>query len=336
MFLFFSIFTSSLIGIAISFFLMHVRNTGKGRKHTTCPPYYDCHLVVASKYANFLGVPIEFLGILYYSLILCAYIAIALFPFIHHSSIVFLLLVITTIAFCFSLYLTLIQLVSLRKICAWCIASGLLCTIIFISALGLTGGGLIPLLIQFKSIITIVHLLGFALGVGGATVTDMFFFRFLRDYHISKWEANIMHMVSQLIWIGLAILVISGLGLYLQDAEVLNMSSKFITKVIIVGVILLNGILLNLYISPKMIMINFGKKHKHHPGELHQLRRAAFASGAVSLVSWYSAFILGSLRSIPLQVSQALFIYLILLVGAVGGSQLVERFFDAKARLKQE
>jgi len=333
MYLFLAIFVSSIIGIGISFFLSHVRNTAKGRKHTTCPPYYDCHLVVASKYADFFGLPVEILGIMYYALMLFAYIAIAVFPVIHLPIVTFALLVITTIAFCFSLYLTLIQLVSLKKICVWCIASALLCTVIFTSALALAGSNLVPLLAEYKTLMTIAHLLGFALGLGGATVTDMFFFKFLRDYHISKWEANIMHSVSQLIWVGLAILLISGIGLYLPEIARFNASSKFITKVIIVGIIFINGVVLNLYISPKMMMINFRKKHKHHPGELLRLRRAAFASGAISLVSWYSAFILGALRSIPLEIPQALFIYAILVTGAVGISQLVERYFDAKAKL---
>lgn len=329
------ILVSALLGIGISLFLTHVRHTVKGRKHTTCPPYYDCHLVVASKYANFLGMPVEFLGILYYAVILFGYAGVSAFPSLNQPWVAVIFLVLTTVAFCFSIYLTLIQLVSLRKICAWCIASALLCTIIFTSVLALTGSGLVPLLAEFKPVMTIFHLLGFALGVGGATVTDMFFFRFLRDYHISKWEANVMHSVSHLIWIGLVILIISGIGLYLPNAEALNMSSKFISKVIIVAIILLNGIALNLYISPKMIMINFGKKHKHHPGELHRLRRAAFASGAISLISWYTAFILGALRSIPITVSQMLFIYGILIIGGVGGSQLLERIFDARARLKK-
>lgn len=218
--------------------------------------------------------------------------------------------------------------------CTWCFLLIICCAVIAMGSLSVANTSIVTLLADYKFFVVALHLLGFALGVGGATITDTFFFKFLKDYHISKWEAKILHQVSQVIWVGLGILILSGIGLYLPNMEALNMSTKFISKVIIVAIILLNGILLNMYISPKMINISFRKKHKHHPGELLRLRRAAFASGAVSIVSWYSAFLLGMLKSVPLSVAQILFIYFCCLVLAVLVSQGVERYFEMRARVK--
>jgi len=64
-----SIFSATFLGIVVSVFLRHVRETADKRRHTSCPPYYDCHLVVSSKYANFIGIPVELLGVAYYGLI---------------------------------------------------------------------------------------------------------------------------------------------------------------------------------------------------------------------------------------------------------------------------
>ena len=79
--------------------------------------------------------------------------------------------------------------------------------------------------------------------------------------------------------------------------------------------------------------ISFGEKHEHRPGELHYERKIAFALGGVSMVSWYSAFILGMLRKAPFDFSSLLLIYFLLLVGAIIGSQFMERFFIKRANL---
>ena len=99
---------------------------------------------------------------------------------------------------------------------------------------------------------------------------------------------------------------------------------------IVVGVIILNGAFLNLLISPRLVHISFGKRHPHEPGELHHLRKLAFALGAVSIVSWYSAFILGALRRLSFSFIELLSAYLVIVALAVIGSQITERRFAKK------
>ena len=64
---------------------------------------------------------------------------------------------------------------------------------------------------------------------------------------------------------------------------------------------------------------------------MHHIRKIAFALGAISIVSWYSAFILGMLRTLPIEFSSLLLIYLFILGGAIIGSQFMERFFVKQA-----
>jgi len=178
-----------------------------------------------------------------------------------------------------------------------------------------------------------LHLIAAAIGLGGATITDVFFFKFLKDFKISESESEILRTLSQVIWFTLALIVLTGIGLYLPASERLLISSKFLVKMIVVGVIIINGAFLNLLISPKLVHISFGESHHHESGELHRLRKLAFALGAISSVSWYSAFILGSLRRLSFSFQELLGIYLILVVIAVIGSQVIERRLVKRAVL---
>ena len=65
-----------------------------------------------------------------------------------------------------------------------------------------------------------------------------------------------------------------------------------------------------------------------NPGPVNvseRVRKAAYALGSVSGVSWLSAFILGTMRASPLPFSQLLGIYVLALGGAILVSQLLER-----------
>ena len=170
------------------------------------------------------------------------------------------------------------------------------------------------------------------MGVGGATITDVFFFKFLKDYRISHFEAGVMRILTQIIWASIVLLVFSGLALYLPRMDYFNESTKFLAKMAVFAVIVFNGIFLHFYISPYLVRISFHKKHKHQIGEVRHFRRIAFASGAVSLVSWYFALVMGALRSVSLSVGALLSLYILLVLGAVLGSQLLEWYFSRSAK----
>ena len=173
----------------------------------------------------------------------------------------------------------------------------------------------------------LAHVISTALGLGGATGTDVLFFKFLKDFKLTKEEAQTLNTMSQIIWAVLGIAVISGLALYLPQSARLNQSPNFLVKIISFAVILLNGTALNLLIAPKMEQIFSGTAALTIP---RYWRRLAFAGGAVSIVSWYTTFILGSFRTLRASFQTILGVYVLLLAGAVVMSQIMEISFRRK------
>ncbi len=323
----------SLIGFSIAAYIFRRK---RAEEHLICPLNGDCDSVVRSEYAFFFTIPVEVWGMLYYAALAFAYSVLVYFPALASPFVIFVLLGVTITAFLFSLYLTFIQAFALHEWCTWCLFSAGLCTLILLFAfLGLPFG-LSPLLAENHDFIFALHLLAVALGIGGATIADVFFFKFLKDFRISKTEAAVLHTLSQVIWFALGFIVLTGVGLYIPAAVILNMSPKFLGKMVIVGVLIANGAFLNLLVSPKLVRISFGGKHEHKPNELRRLRKLAFALGAISITSWYSAFMLALWRDVPFLFAEILLGYGLVLCVAVAMSQFFEHRFAMVADDWQE
>jgi uncharacterized membrane protein YbjE (DUF340 family) len=174
---------------------------------------------------------------------------------------------------------------------------------------------------NYKILFTIIHLFGFAIGLGGATIADTLFFRFLKDLKITKKEKDTLSIVSGMIFAGLFVLYLSGTALVLSDPEDYLNSSKFLTKLFIVIVITINGVILHKVISPKLMHIHW---HVGQEANQRHYKKLAFACGAISVVSWYTAFILGAIHSIPINTELAILIYLAVIILSVLFSQLLE------------
>lgn len=307
-------------GVSISAYIYLKK---RSHKKLVCPVGAECDSVIHSEYSRFFGIPVETLGLFYYSVVIVFYF-FTLFKQFPPLSVSFIMVTITFAAFLFSVYLTIIQAFILKNWCSWCIFSAVISTAILILTLYLLPEGITSMLAKTKNIIVIVHLVGAALGLATATIADIFFFRFLKDLRISKFEASILKNLSEIIWVALGILIISGVALYIPHADELNASPKFWTKMIIVLVIIINGVLLNLVVSPKLIKISFGGDHSHKD-DPHNLQKLAFALGAISITSWYSAFILGALPKLPIPFFYLITAYLGLLAIAIYVSQIMER-----------
>lgn len=297
-----------------------------------CPLNGECDVVTTSKYSKFLGVRVELLGLIYYLFIALVYTLHNLIPWLLSETVIFLITGITIGAFVFSVYLIFIQAFILKKWCTWCIFSAGFSTFIFLTAVFGAQIDLKGLLSEHRTLIIVLHALAGAVGVGTATITDILFFKFLKDYKISESEHDLMNTLSNVIWFALGLIVVTGIGLYLPESERLLNSSKFITKVTAVFVLIVNGVLLNLVVSPKLMQITFGEEHQHIKGELHFLRKLSFALGAISISSWYLVFILGSLKKIPVTPRMGIILYFTLLLVAVFGSQLFDRYMVEKRK----
>ena len=110
-----------------------------------CPIGHSCDPVVHSDYSRFMGIPVELLGIIYYTIIVAAYAVMLAAPTPHGGLLGGLLLGLSGIALLFSLYLTAVQAFILKEWCTWCLISAALCAFIFAIGLKLSGAYLSPL-----------------------------------------------------------------------------------------------------------------------------------------------------------------------------------------------
>lgn len=321
---------SGFAGFILAFYIWNQKRLKKGKM--VCPLRGNCQAVVTSSYAKFLGVPVEVLGMAYYALIALGYGILASIP-VDPPLLTYSLLVVTAAALLFSLYLTFIQVFTLRQICTWCFGSAGLSIFIFILAYASSIGEVTGFLGAHQDKIVILHVLFMALGLGAATVADYFFFRFIKDYRISSFESDVLSHLSEFVWFALAGVVLTGLGLFLPESSELLQSPKFLAKMTIVGILIVNGAFLNLVVAPHLVRMSFDRKKEHHhrPGELRRHRRLAFALGPLSAVSWYSAFLLGSARSLPFSYLEIIGAYAIVVLGGVVFGQLIERYLVKKA-----
>ncbi len=182
--------------------------------------------------------------------------------------------------------------------------------------------------IDVKTLLVIAHVFGVVVGGGAALVGDGVFLASARDGRLSKTELKFIRLTSAMVWTGLLLITITGLGIFALDVEKYSASAKFLAKMTIVGVLIANGILFHLSHIPRML---------RHTGEFFtssdefmRKRSIMLASGAVSGSSWISAFILGSLHKVPYSYGVIMASYLVivavaLVVSFASGSRLIPK-----------
>lgn len=168
--------------------------------------------------------------------------------------------------------------------------------------------------IDHKTLYIILHIFGAVLGAGGAFMSDAMFFSSMRDRIITHTELRFLKLGSIMVWAGLGVLLVSGLLLFSLNPAGYLASSKFLVKMTIVLIIVLNGVLFHYAHIPRI-----SRHINHHlPSSDEFVRRSIFLviSGAISLVSWSATLVLGVLRSIPYSYTQGMLLYLIIVAAA--------------------
>lgn len=177
--------------------------------------------------------------------------------------------------------------------------------------------------LDVHSLLTIVHLVGVVIGAGGAFASDLMFFSAIKDMKIGSTDLRYLKLGSRMVWAGIIILIISGSLLFLGDLDRYLNSSKFLAKMVIVAVIIANGYVLH------AVHLAFFTRHVGKPlrtsDDFLSLSPYMVMSGAISMVSWMSALILGSLRRVPYSFASIVTAYLLVLAVAVVASLLLRR-----------
>ena len=176
-----------------------------------------------------------------------------------------------------------------------------------------------------KIIFTILHLFGVAIGAGGAFFSDWIFLHAIKDRRLSKDEHDILRAAGVAIWAGIILLYISGIGLVLQDPAYYLSSEKFLMKAGIVGIITINGIVLHDRHLP--VIASFIDHPRLEQKDIRQHAPRVLLGGAISVVSWSFAIVLGALRSLPVSLPLMLTLYICSIgIGWCVGMVLTHRF----------
>ncbi len=173
---------------------------------------------------------------------------------------------------------------------------------------------------EYKVIFTILHVISVVVSMGAALMSDMLFSFYAHNKKLSHTETRTLTLLSRVVWLGLIGVVLSGVALFLSDVAKYMISVKFLVKMSIMIVLLLNGYVLHKYISKFMVKQGFLSAHGYQ-GK----RRLAFVCGAISVTSWFSVLTLGVIESVPITYNLLMLLYVLVVLIAISVALIVER-----------
>ncbi len=125
------VIAASVVGFVAAYYI--ARQKARGEK-LVCPLDANCEAVVHSDYSRLLGIPLEYLGLIYYGLTFLAHVLFLFFPVWSEGVYPSILKLVSGGAFLFSLYLIWVQFAKLKNWCFWCMVSSAATLVIFVSS----------------------------------------------------------------------------------------------------------------------------------------------------------------------------------------------------------
>src|SRR5207248_1814602 len=159
-------------------------------------------------------------------------------------------------------------------------------------------------MLHLKTFLTMGHLLGLTIGLGGATILDIIMLRLaFQGRAIQQSDANLVGLISKLVTWALVALWVSGIGFEIQYWYVspgIMANPKVYAKVTIVTILTINGMALHSWVLPIVyrrigLPLFDGLKSR----ELFLM----LVCGTVSMFSWYTPFFLGIAREMNFVVA---------------------------------
>lgn len=170
----------------------------------------------------------------------------------------------------------------------------------------------------------ILHLLFVMVGMGSAIISDILFSFFSKDKKIDKKEDSILNILSNTIWVSLIGMLATGFLLFLHNPEKYGSSADFLSKMSMVLILMLNGLVFAFYIHPNLRHLSFTDTNSAH--KLVRVRKVSFACGALSITTWLSIFILALIDKITLTYMEIMATYGIIVICAMLLSQVVDTY----------
>ncbi len=317
-----------LFALAGVFLAGYIAKQKNHHAHLVCPLGHSCDAVINGKHSRFFGIRIEFIGLAYYLLTALFYLVNIFYSF--PQSVVFGMLVVTTLSFVFSVHLLATQLFLIKKWCTLCIGSSAISFMILVMSFLGFQSSFGEYLFGYHDFLSWIFGLSVLVGVVSASLHARTFIKFLRDFEISKKESKRLAMFGHVGWVVITLSILSGAALVWTDLyHNITGGNQFTTMALILAILIVYEVVVNMLIAPHLVEIHFDEKeveeHKHM-----SLRKSAFAFMAVGIVSWY---IMLFLMTVPLSLSSLsiLIIYFVFLILAVVFALFVEHLFYRKA-----
>lgn len=163
---------------------------------------------------------------------------------------------------------------------------------------------------DLHSILLITHLIGVALGVGGATFGGILYLKAMKDGKIDPMEGEWLSIIFKVVRIGLAILVVTGFGFFLEyrftGQEERLLDPRLWAKLTIILILVANALMIQMRKIPMWL------------GE------------SLSLTSWYGALVLGIMRGADYSYFTFLIFYAISVVIVIGILSIIKRLYLGK------
>ncbi len=184
---------------------------------------------------------------------------------------------------------------------------------------------IIILTVELKAIFIVAHFVGILISLFAVIFTDSVLLRGIKARNFDlQMISSIVHG-SNIVWVGILVIVLSGSGIFLTDSARYLHASKFLAKMTIVAVLIINGVVFHRKHIP--LLKKTTGQNLLGSSDFMKGSSSLFTAGAISIVSWLSAFILGSLPSLPYPYWQIVFIYLLALILAVVLAQFSRKRF---------
>jgi hypothetical protein len=165
-------------------------------------------------------------------------------------------------------------------------------------------------MIDIHLILIIAHLIGVALGVGGATFGGILYLKAMKDGKVDPMEGEWLGVIFTVLRIGLVIAILSGFGFFLEyrftGQEERLFDPRLWAKMTIILALVSNALLIQM----RRIPMWFGE--------------------ALSITSWYSALVLGIMRGANYSYFTFLIFYIIAVFIVMGILKIIKKLYLGK------
>ena len=130
-----------------------------------------------------------------------------------------------------------------------------------------------------------LHFVGLAFGLGGATIASIISAKAEKDKELGKVVMKIMPSIIKLIWLGIALLIISGIGLSFFVKWPLNKQLLLVKHVLVVWIVII-GVIIGFKFK-KIKNLTPILKEKPSPQFLRAKKQVKILS-IINLILWYA------------------------------------------------